>query len=850
MSFRTIILSAFLGISLVAAGLLALYIGLPALAEQRIHKLAGPLLKQHGVTFRIQGIGPARTVVQDISLGPDLTIDQAVLEYRIQGWRRVIPRRLVISGFNVRSSLDRKTGQFSIQGVYPMPGEEGKAGTIPDQFLPLLPREIVFKNSSVDLAAGQLQCHIPFDLSASLSADFQAIDCSAKLHPLGETVNLEAVLDTRGKVSSMKLAAPAFNLAVLEPLLGTFLPPVLLPALSGAPSLALEQVTPSTWDLSVSALFPAGPAGPALRRFNARMLLSDNMVTAAGRVIMSHENASDVPLTGRLRLDLNQGNRFDFNCQNQPVDMWVGQLNNNHLSVDRPLVTLSVAGTPDRFAGTAIVKAAETIFRHQDQTLRFKQAAISASLDGSVSQPRLHMELTSNLSGILLRNKMMTTRFKRADTSGSVRIRPGGPPRVNLRLQGIQGSLDVPSQNLSCRGISANLPLYFPASPESPSQDSSGSFSVPDIVWDNRLHLAGHGQLVPMKDRSLRFEATLALKEAEDLSLHLEGRAGLDKTVYAEARLKTGLLHLTPGVLEDLLPMAWSADYDMEVSADARVAFHDNRLETEGNVVLHGGSLSLPDYKLNARGIRGKLAISDLIAMESVPGQTISIDGIEMGQFLFSDARLRFSLEENRHVLLENARFRWCDGLVSTESVRFPSRDENLSLILYCDRLSLSGLLKQIGAFNAQGDGSLSGRIPVHYADGDISFENGFLYSTPGVGGQVSIGNTEKLTQGIPMDSPQFAQLDLAREALKDFQYEWAKLHLNTEKETLFVNMELDGKPAKLLPFEYKADIASFIRVDAKSSGSRFQGIRLDVNLKLPFNRMVKFGNRLKGLFQ
>jgi len=153
-----------------------------------------------------------------------------------------------------------------------------------------------------------------------------------------------------------------------------------------------------------------------------------------------------------------------------------------------------------------------------------------------------------------------------------------------------------------------------------------------------------------------------------------------------------------------------------------------------------------------------------------------------------------------------------------------------------------------MGAFRSQGEGTLNGRIPVTYSDGEIAFNNGFLFSTPGSGGKVIVANTDRLTAGIPMENPQFAQLDLAKEALKDFDYKWAKLVFNTVDDTLYVNMEMDGKPSKPLPFEYKKDIGSFVRVDARSPGSHFQGIKLDINLKLPFNQVMKFGNQLKTL--
>ncbi|MCK4768135.1 MAG: YdbH domain-containing protein, partial [Desulfobacula sp.] len=213
------------------------------------------------------------------------------------------------------------------------------------------------------------------------------------------------------------------------------------------------------------------------------------------------------------------------------------------------------------------------------------------------------------------------------------------------------------------------------------------------------------------------------------------------------------------------------------------------------------------------------------------------------------DAKVRFSIEDARTLLVENIRFKWCNGLVSTESIRIPQDNNAYSLNLYCDRLELAQLLKQTGAFHAEGTGTLNGRIPVIYSDGNISFDNGFLFSTPGSGGKIIIANSDMITAGIPMDNPQFAQLDLAQEALKEFEYKWAKLAFHTFEDTLYVNMELDGKPSNVLPFEYRKELGGFIRVDASSPGSHFQGIKLDVNLKLPFNEVMKFGNKIKSVF-
>ncbi|WP_460483657.1 hypothetical protein, partial [Escherichia coli] len=88
----------------------------------------------------------------------------------------------------------------------------------------------------------------------------------------------------------------------------------------------------------------------------------------------------------------------------------------------------------------------------------------------------------------------------------------------------------------------------------------------------------------------------------------------------------------------------------------------------------------------------------------------------------------------------------------------------------------------------------------------------------------IRLTGTEILTAGIPPDTPQFTQMELAREALKDYDYSWAKLNLTSEGENLLLKMQMDGKPAKTLPFVYSKDVGGFMRVDVESEGSRFQG--------------------------
>ena len=79
------------------------------------------------------------------------------------------------------------------------------------------------------------------------------------------------------------------------------------------------------------------------------------------------------------------------------------------------------------------------------------------------------------------------------------------------------------------------------------------------------------------------------------------------------------------------------------------------------------------------------------------------------------------------------------------------------------------------------------------------------------------------------------------KEALKYYDYSWAKLNLTTEGEDFLLRLQFDGKPARLLPFVYKKEIGGFARVEVGSVGSQFQGIRLDVNFRLPLNEVLRY---------
>ncbi|RLC06162.1 MAG: carboxylate transporter, partial [Deltaproteobacteria bacterium] len=240
-------------------------------------------------------------------------------------------------------------------------------------------------------------------------------------------------------------------------------------------------------------------------------------------------------------------------------------------------------------------------------------------------------------------------------------------------------------------------------------------------------------------------------------------------------------------------------------------------------------------------GIDLSFSMPDLFQAHSAPGQQFSFKKASFGGFILNDGRVEFQIESDGSFFIEKSSVRWCKGNVGFQTLRISPGIADYDLTLYCDRLNLAMILEQLGTGNVEGEGTVNGRIPVRLKDGKIRFSDAFLFSTPGQGGTIHLTGAEMLFAGIPKNTPQYAQIDLAREALKEFDYKWAKLSLTTEGEDLKVGLQFDGKPARPLPFIYKKEMGGFARVEAGSKGSHFQGIRLNVNLGLPLDKILRY---------
>lgn len=403
-----------------------------------------------------------------------------------------------------------------------------------------------------------------------------------------------------------------------------------------------------------------------------------------------------------------------------------------------------------------------------------------------------------------------------------------------------RGSATLP--DFSVNNIALDLPLAWPPAQRA-EQGRLGMDLRKGKTTLGRLDLTLEQRKTALNVRGTLTGSVLALKAGVTGALDM---GDLDASTLG-IELDDQLLRL-PGNLRMLLPALGALSGSARVSGQAKLDLSSGTPRLPIKLKLRQAELNHHSAKLRLTGGRLECAFPDLLTLRSEPAQHLRFADIRLGNVLFTKGDVVFQIEHARNILVEECSFSWAGGRVGTQAFRIDPEITDYTVVLYCDRVLLAQALEQLGFTQAQGGGSANGRIPLRYAHGSLTFDQGFLYSTPGEKGVLRLRGTEILTAGVSPDSPQYAQLDLAAEALKDYAYDWAKISMNTQGKELVISLELDGKPARPLPFVFDREVGGFARVSGGSPGSVFQGVRLNVNFRLPLDQLLQYRQLLQLL--
>ncbi len=536
-------------------------------------------------------------------------------------------------------------------------------------------------------------------------------------------------------------------------------------------------------------------------------------------------------------------------ASDQPMDFHVMATADGPVTLQNPLARLTQAGVnldlKGRYAEGALhIEAAAPLQRLLIESDGGRLETPSPSVDARLDLPLPPDGETARFSADVKLPKAGATfdsskvRFAEMGIHATGLSDSGGPWRIQATVSADGGRATEKKSALQLDGIQWNLPLSWPP----PKKAQTGHFRVRTIRRDTQRLGDLRGTLT-QRSAGLDIDLRHASKLFPGMNVFITGGVKADG-LRIEARLPAYELPDDTD-LGRFLPAAAGLNIAGRVEGSCRLALQVGSIGTAGVVKIDDGRLRDTGRDIELEGIQAQMELQDLINLRSAPRQTLRVDRLRFGKLSTQGLAVDFQLEPDRTLFIEKVGLDWCQGRINTAALRIVPGKEDYDVILFCDRLNLAMLLEQLGAAEASGEGSVNGRIPVRWADHRLTFDNGFLYSTPGQEGTIRLTGTESLLAGLPPGSPQHTQLDIATEALKDYTYQWAKLSLTSDGEDLRLKLQLNGKPNRLLPFAYDQKLGQFIRV-AGQGEAEFKGINIDLNFNTPLNDIIHYQELLK----
>ena len=278
-------------------------------------------------------------------------------------------------------------------------------------------------------------------------------------------------------------------------------------------------------------------------------------------------------------------------------------------------------------------------------------------------------------------------------------------------------------------------------------------------------------------------------------------------------------------------------DFDFGGNISATLKYDFRKYGTKGvfEASLSEGYITSETHGLSVSGLRIKFGLPNLPTLKSDDAHFLAFKEFRAGKIHVNSGTSIFRMLSPSVWYLDNTVVNWCGGKIRMESARLSPENERTWLTLHCDRVKIAEVLEQFGVGVDTGSaGTLNGTLPMMLDHSGIHFRDGYLYSTPGETGRISL---------IPSDAVKDAagsatETSLAVDAMSDFKYSWVRMGFNSFGDALQVKFEVDGKPENKL--HYSVSGGAIVRT---VFANEFKGIKLDATFNIPINEGIKIFN-------
>ena len=397
-------------------------------------------------------------------------------------------------------------------------------------------------------------------------------------------------------------------------------------------------------------------------------------------------------------------------------------------------------------------------------------------------------------------------------------------------------------------GINLELPFLYPFT----GNDKFGNIKV-EKIFVNRIDLGSIKGTINQTKNGITYNGKLLTKFLDDLFINYSGETFFDFKDGLHSDLKYNLSKYKikrPVAINDEIPALSGVKFKGNIDLNGNVKISPTKIKGELGIDITNSNLQAISQNILIYGINCSLKIPDLFTFKSDPEQMFAFDEVRMGNFIFNNGEINFQLESLKSILIEKGLFGWSGGKVFIRSMRVHPGRHDYDIFLFCDRLNLSEVLQQFGNKNISGTGTISGKVPIEISSNQVIFKDASLFSIPGQGGVLQFKGSNYLNSGIIEESNESTQLSYVRSALKDFNYEWAVLNLQTKENECILSLQLYGKPAKPLHFKYNQELNIFVKTELETVNRINTPIYLEMNFKVPINRILRYKTGIKDILE
>ena len=860
-----------LPLAVVLALLVLLRIFIPIYIENNLcGKLKG-ILKVESVSCKVRSLGFAHLDLSDLKVGaktPFLTVDSVRIDYPFLG---LLDRNIRVSGLAFNAEYG--DGGFVIPGLnlenFKSEKDTGKKTSSPK--IPDIISSMAIRSSSVKIVWDGKQHIIPFEMCVKLLPAESRTEkqpgyaFTLNLYPRGETLSLSGGFDSKLKKASCDFNGENIRLSRFQDLTDK---------VKGLKFSAVADVE-SAFD------YPSGNIGMKIKlsdldmQYNAVKIV--NSTDVSGKqipLLLQFGKKKDVvpfsfntfrivsPFPADVRMDaagemrISQDGTVAVGAEIKTVidkEQFNGKFRTSALKLsESEIVTLKLQAEADKdfswkFDFKALPDTDETVeMEGGSQSLKCRPVLFFIS--GKGGKGDVNIDYGFKIFESEWRQKGgASISLPSAEVSGDIKFKA---PLLKCSMKFHADKLSAGPMNVESIDLSVPLQIPYLVEGSPAGVPEKGFLKTGMMTIDGGSSIGSfEAQLV---QEGLAWRITGVFKTVfEDIGIDVSGKVGMEDGKGFLYDFDFSIPESSGKIAVDFgkFNQKFSGiTLDGNLKLKGFCGNGTGVLKTEAEIGLSDANLKIPDSKASIEGLGFFISMQDLILMKSLPNQILKFRKFSAGSLAVENGEIEFQIESPTKYFIEKSGFSWCGGHVYSQAMRIVP-GEDLEFIFFCDRLNFAAILKQIQAAEASGDGTVNGRIPVKIKNKRLRIMDGFLYSSPGQGGNIKLGHSQILDSTSELQK-QAIDMAIAVSALKDFDYDWAKISLNSENRKLLVTLDINGRPAKPLNFGFDTEVGLYKAEEDSGCTAVFEAILFTINFSLPINRMLYYGKGINEMMK